>query len=255
MQRNDPRWLEHLDIITAWGEASAMNDTAPPTDEQLWAAALMRRDLRLPERIDAELLAQLREAFDVGRGPTPIDLDAVAAAVTARGVITRVLHSSGGTATLYTGEQIVDPAGDVRFTTSAGPGWFDGPGYTRPLAARDEFGVGPHDDSWGVTVPADATVEQIAELIVAVHAHAAAQYARFTAAVAAARAAVWTAWATAYPDASTDELPDGFDNAVVADLGTLLARWLDQRWPAYHTAPVQLDAVLGGADTNRREQA
>ena len=246
MQPTDPRWLEHLDILTAWGEASARNGSPPPTDEQLWAATRMRQDLQLPQQTDRVLLAQLREAFDAGRGPTPpIDLDAVASAVIARGVPARVLHSSGGTATLYTGDQIVDPRGDVRFTTSVGPGWFDGSGYTRPLADRNELGVGPHDDSWGITVPANATIEQIAELIVAVHTEADAQYARFTAAVATSRTAIWSTWAAAYPDASTDDLPDDLDTIVVSDLAALLARWLDQRWPAYHTAPAHLDAAPG----------
>ena len=57
MNRDDPRWLEHLDIITAWGEASAANQTPPPTDEQLLAASHIRRDLNLPEHIDTERLA------------------------------------------------------------------------------------------------------------------------------------------------------------------------------------------------------
>jgi hypothetical protein len=250
MQRNDPRWLEHLDIITAWGEASALNRTPPPTDDQLWDAARLRRDLQLPDQPDPDLLDQLRAAFDAGRGPAPIDLDAVTAAVTARGVPAQVLNSSGNTATLYTGSETLDPTGDIRFTTSAGPGWFDGPDDTRPMADRDDFGIGPHDYSWGVTAPAAATTDQLAELIVAVHAKADVQYRRYLVAVDAARAAIWAAFTAAYPDASTDDLPAEFDKAVVAELAMLLTRWLDQRWPAYHRAPDELDDVLGGTDAS-----
>ena len=97
-------------------------------------------------------------------------------------------------------------------------------------------------------MPRYATTAQIADLVVAVTAEADAQYARFTAAVAAARAALWTALRAAYPDADTADLPDEFDQAGVAELGTLLARWLDQRWPAYHTPPAHL-AASGGTDT------
>lgn len=67
MNHDDPQWREHLDIIAAWGEASAANGTPSPSDEQLWATSRVRHDLNLPERIDPALLAQLREAFDTGR--------------------------------------------------------------------------------------------------------------------------------------------------------------------------------------------
>jgi hypothetical protein len=90
MERTDPRWVQHLDLITAWGEASAAGGTPPPTDDQLWAATCLRADLHLPAPIDSVLLADLRAAFDTGRWPGRIDLHAVAAAVNARGVTARV---------------------------------------------------------------------------------------------------------------------------------------------------------------------
>jgi hypothetical protein len=247
MDRNDPRWVEHLDIITAWGEASAANDTPPATDEQLWAATRSRTDWHLPE-IDSVLLADVRAAFNTGRWPGRIDLDAVAAAVNARGVTARVLHSSGGTATLYTGEEILDGYGDVRFCASAGPGYFHGPGRTRPFADTDEFGIGPHDTSWGISIPHDATTEEVADLVVAVTRQADAQLARFADAVAAARTAMWTALVAAYPDADTAELPSDFDHALVAELRRLLAIWLERYWPAFHTVPAHLAASTGGTD-------
>ena len=248
MDPNDLGWVEHLDIITAWGEASAANQTPPPTDEQLWAATRLRRDLHLPEQIDSALLADLREAFNAGRQPTRIDLQAVAAAVNARGVRARVLHSSGGTATLYTGEETLDGYGDVRFSASAGPGYFEGPAHTTPAADTDEFGIGPHDTSWGIRVPHHATTNEVADLIVAVTAEADAQLARFAGAVAAARAAMWTALSAAYPDARTTDLPADLDDAVVAELRRLLATWLDRHWPAFHTVPPHVAARTGGTE-------
>lgn len=253
MDRNDPRWVEHLDNITAWGEASADNGTPPPTDDQLWAATRLRRDLHLPAQADTVLLADLRAAFDAGRWPTSIDLAAVAAAVNARGVRARVLHSSGGTATLYTGEETLDGHGDVRFSAAAGPGYFDGPGHTHPLADTDEFAVGPHEGSWGIRVPHDATTEQVADLIIAVTVEADAQLARFAGAVAAARAAVWTALAAAFPHPPTTDLPADLDDALVAELRRLLAVWLDRFWPPFHTPPAHLAARTGGTDTNTGE--
>ena len=148
MQRNDPLWLEHLDIITAWGEASAGNQAPPPTRPATVGHIPRPAGSAAAGGDGRRLLAQLRAAFDAGHGPTRIDLDAVAAAVAARGVPARVLHSSGGTATLYTGAEMVDVTGDVRLSASAGPGWFDGPDQRRPFADSDEFGIGPHDDSW-----------------------------------------------------------------------------------------------------------
>ena len=35
MHHDQTRWREHLDIVTAWGEASAVQGTPAPTDEQL----------------------------------------------------------------------------------------------------------------------------------------------------------------------------------------------------------------------------
>jgi len=169
--------------------------------------------------------------------------------VNARGLPARVEHSGGNTATLYAGEQILDAYGDVRWSTSAGPGWFEAPGRREPFADTEEFGVGPHDDSWGVGVPQYATTQRIADLVVAVTAGADAQLARFTETVAAARAAMWNAFATAYPDANTADLPPGLDDAVAAELRKLLTRWLDRHWPAFHVVPAQLATTLSRTDT------
>src|SRR6266545_1296365 len=144
MDPDDPRWREHLDIVTAWGEASAGNQTPPPTDEQLWAASRIRADLNLPEQIDTELLEQLREAFDNGHKPTRIDLQEVADALHERGHHAYVEHTGGNTATLYAGRQA-------------------------PSADTSEFIVGPDsDDTWAVTVPERTTMRDLVDLIMAV---------------------------------------------------------------------------------------
>jgi hypothetical protein len=141
-----------------------------------------------------------------------------------------------------------DGHGDVRFSASAGPGLFDGLGHTRPFADAGEFAVGPHDTSWGIPVPADASTDEIADLIVAVTVEADAGLARFTDGVAAARAAMWTALAAAYPHAHTAQPPADLDDALLAELRRLLTAWLDRFWPVFHTPPAHLTARTGGID-------
>ncbi len=106
MDPNDQHWLALLDIFAAWGEAGAKNDTSLPTDDELWAAARQGAGTGLSEQIDADLLAELREAFNSGRQPTRIDMQAVAEALHDRGHRAYVEHTGGGTATLYAGRQV-----------------------------------------------------------------------------------------------------------------------------------------------------
>lgn len=242
MDPHDPRWREHLDIVTAWGEASAANGTPLPTDEQLWAAARRRQDLNLPARIDDDLLEQLRDAFNARRRPTRVDLQAVADTLNAHGLPAQVEHTGGNTATLYAGQQRIGPDGEPRWSVSVGPGWFDAPGRRRPAADTGELHIGPDDDSWVIGVPEYATTSQIAELIIAVAREADARRARFAATVAAARQAVWKVFAVAFPDGSTDQL-QGLDAPLAAELDRLLTRWLERHWPAFHTVPRHLSAA------------
>ena len=55
-------------------------------------------------------------------------------------------QTGGGTATLLIGEEIGD-----RYELLAGPGWFEGPGWTNGRATNEEFYIGPDDD--GATDP------------------------------------------------------------------------------------------------------
>lgn len=249
MDYHNLRWLEHLDIVTAWGEASAANGTPPPTDDQLWAASRIRVDLNLPEQIDAELLAQLREAFNTGRNPTRIDLHAVASALHERGHDAVVEHTGGNTATLYAGRQVPDRYGDPRWSAAAGPGWYEAPGRREPWADTAEFAVGPDgDDTWAVRVPEHPTMDDLVNLVVAVIDEVQARRTRFAQAADAARDAMWSAFAAQYPEVTTGDLAPGADHAFVAESNKLLAGWLDHNWPGAHTIPATL-ATTPIADT------
>jgi len=244
MDPNDPRWLQRLDIVTAWGEASARNGTPRPTDEQLWSTARRRQDLNLPKQIDADLLTELREAFNTGRHPTRIDLHAVADALHTRRHHAVVEHTGGNTATLYAGRQVPDRNGDPRWSVAAGPGWFDAPGHRQPVADTSEFHVGPDsDDTWAVAVPENPTTRQIADVIIAVIDHVEAQRSHFAAAADAARDAMWAAFAARYPEVATGDLAPGADHAFVAESSKVLAGWLDDNRPDTHTVPAHVAAV------------
>ena len=120
MTSNIQRWLQLLDVFTAWGEASARNGTPLPSDDELWAAARRPPQPLVPEQINPERLAELREAFNDGRQPTRIDLQAVADLVTRRGHHAYVEQTGGNTATIYAGRQIPDRYGEPRWSAAAG---------------------------------------------------------------------------------------------------------------------------------------
>jgi hypothetical protein len=137
-----------------------------------------------------------------------IDLDEVARFVREAGFPASVDQTGGGTATICAGDELGvwahrdDPeqlklhgttrtmsgigrdgqrrGPDVevaacdgecyRYEALAGPGWFDGPAWTRGRADLRDFYVGPDDDGSADPrhVPDDATAESVAALIVGV---------------------------------------------------------------------------------------
>jgi len=233
MDRNDPRWTEHLDIITAWGEASARNQTPPPTDEQLWAIAHWRQDLNLPEHIDAVLLAQLREAFNTGRESTHVDLAALAQTLRERGHAAAVEHTGGGVVVLYAGRRAPDRHGDPRWSAALGPGWYEDRDVRRPFADTADLHVGPDsDDTWAVPAPQHPTINELVRLVIAVIDEVKAQRVWFTRAVEAAR----DAFTAHYPDFTAD------DDAE-AEFTRLLAGWLEDHWPGTRTVPAHIAAI------------
>jgi len=246
MDSRDPNWLEHLDVITVWGEASAINQTPPPTDEQLWAAMRRRQDLNLPERPDPDLLAQLRRAFSAGRWPYRIDLDALADALRERGHDAGVEQTGGGIATLYAGRLAPDRHRDPRWSAAAGPGWFEAPGFRQPFADPTDFYIGPDgDDAWAVTVSEQWTTDALADLVVAVIEEVEAQRARFEQAADTVRTAMWATFAAHDPQAT----PAAGDAPLAAEFTALLAGWLDDHWPGTRTVPERIAAMAASAHT------
>ncbi|MGI5214825.1 hypothetical protein [Plantactinospora sp. CA-290183] len=164
----DQDWLNLLDVTTAWGEASRRNDTGLPTDDELWAHARRHRAIRLHEKVDEDILTALRDAFNDGRQPDRIDMDAVVAAVSRRGHPAVVKHTGGNTATIYAGTTHTDPNGIGCWSIAAGTGWFEAPGRRKPVADTSEFTIGPDGGtSWSVDVPEHTTTAQVAGLIIA----------------------------------------------------------------------------------------
>jgi hypothetical protein len=256
MQRNDAPWREHLDIITAWGEASAANQTPPPTDEQLWAYARVRQDLHLPEQVDAELLVQLRAAFNAGRQPQRIDLAAVADALRERGHDAVVEHTGGGVVVLYAGRQVPDRHGDPRWSAAFGPGWYDNRDPHHPVADPADCYIGPDsDNTWALTVPAGWTIDTLVELTTAVIDDVEAGRARFAQAADAARDAMWAAFAAHYPEITTGDVAPGADRAFVTESNKVLAGWLDDNRPDGQQPPEHLIALVGPATSDSAPSA
>lgn len=77
---------------------------------------------------------------------TDIDFDAVRTALHARGIDAYVEQTGGGCATIYAGPTHEEPGWGKRWACLAGPGWFDGPGWTNPKGDPNDFYIGPDDD-------------------------------------------------------------------------------------------------------------
>jgi hypothetical protein len=257
MRRSDPLWREHLDIITAWGEASAISQTPPPSDNDLWAATRMRQDLHVPDQTDTELVAQLREAFNRGRYPRRIDLQAVADALRERGHHAFVEHEGGGAAVLYAGRHMANVQGNARWSAAAGPGRYTAPGGREPFADPHDLTVGPHgdDDVWAVVVPPTITAVQLVDLIAAVVDYIEAQRARFARAAQTARGAMWSTFAAQYPEISTGNLVPGADEEFIAVSTALMAEWLDMNGPSPHLVPAHIAAIaIAGRTTGSEDR-
>jgi hypothetical protein len=246
MHSDDPYWLEHLNTMTAWGETSAADHAPPPTDEQLWTLARSQPELSLPEQIDLALLDELRAAYNVGRHPCRIDLQALAETLQARGYDAVVEHTGGNTATLYAGSQFPDRHGDLRWS-AAGPGWFEHSGHRRPFADTAELTVGPDgDDTWTVTISEGTLWAALTELIVAVIDEVHAQRSRFSQAVEAAQDAMWATFAARYPEVTTGDVAPGADRAFSIEATRLLAGWLDDNRTDQGTIPTHIEALANG---------
>lgn len=110
----------------------------------------------------------------INTGPTPdddeIDMDAIVELVEAEGIQAYVEQTGGGCATIYAG-RTGSPADLIRpeWIAGAGPGWFEGPGFSRGRGVVGDFWIGLNDD--GETDPYAPNTNNPAEsaaLIVAV---------------------------------------------------------------------------------------
>lgn len=106
---------------------------------------------------------------------TTLDMDRVVEILrTVHGVENAfVQQTGGGCATIYAGPVADDEEGDPRYAAIAGPGWFEGPGFTVARGTIGDFYIGRDND--GATDPVepleDASEETVAALIAAqVHA-------------------------------------------------------------------------------------
>lgn len=98
---------------------------------------------------------------------TIFDMQAVCDHLNTGDIPAFVGQSGGGVATLYAGEPWEEPGWGARYPAIAGPGWFEGPNWTKPRASTDEFYIGPDDDGVAKVVEPErgASTERIAELI------------------------------------------------------------------------------------------
>lgn len=104
-----------------------------------------------------------------------IDLDKVVEHVKATGRYAYVEQTGGNVATIYAGSTYFDSEGNERWAAVAGPGWFEGPNWTKGRATLFDFVVGPDDDGESeCTTPANIGAldeEAVARLIVAQTTH------------------------------------------------------------------------------------
>lgn len=98
---------------------------------------------------------------EVFRQPVELDMQAIADAVKAQGFEAYVEQTGGGTATLYAGGPI-DNDPEENWVVHAGPGWFEGPGYTLPKAEGGVYiGPGSSDEDFLVAETEEAAIEAI----------------------------------------------------------------------------------------------
>ncbi|MGN9912696.1 hypothetical protein ACTMTJ_34690 [Phytohabitans sp. LJ34] len=254
MNRDDAAWLEHLDIITAWGRASAINGSPPATDDELWTISRRRQDLNLPEHLDAGLLPRLRDAFNKGRFAGRIDLRALADALRERGHDAVVERTDGGVV-LYGGRQAPDRDGVPRWSAVVRPGWYQTRDLRHAVADLADCRIGPDgENAWAVTVPHTWTIDPLVQLTIAVIDEVETRRARFARAAQDALDAIWTALAAAHQAFTTSDAAPGADHPFAAESTKLLAGWLADNWPDARTVPAHIAAFAAGGRNRNDDQ-
>lgn len=78
-----------------------------------------------------------------------VDMDKVCDILKERGIPAYVEQTGGGCATVYAGEPWDEEGWGKRYPALAGPGWFEGPGWTNARGDTDDFCIGLDDDGVG----------------------------------------------------------------------------------------------------------
>lgn len=251
-------WLRLLEEIQVAGACGYEGQWTLLSDTGLRAQARVAADrigaAELLNGIDGEQLEELREAYNEGRRPTRIDMQAVVEHVRKAGVYAYVEQTGGGTATIYAGtlSEWPDGHGDRRHAVAAGPGLFEGRGtngFTKPYADTSEFWIGPDDDGNEpvgspqiVSPPEHTHPAAVAALIVSAVRDVEARRERITAAVEAAESAFWGAIVDAFPEVESGDFP------IEAEL--LFARAQHQAvqlWLSLNAPPERIAATLSAA--------
>lgn len=189
------------------------------------------------------------DTSDRPRGTTPdgdslVDLDALTAKLRERGHDATVEQTGGGVATLLAGPQAPDRNGEARWAAAVGPGWLEGP-TQRAVADSAELYVGPDgEDAWSVMAPAHAGPDEVVTLIVAVIDEVQVSRDRFARACQGAWEAMWTAFATHYPELPTGDQSPAAGYGLTAEVTQLCTRWLDDH--STPAAPAHLLAATRG---------
>lgn len=75
-----------------------------------------------------------------------VDMDKVVDMLHRADTFAYVEQTGGGTATIYAGHTFVESDYGTRYAALAGPGWFEGPGWTIARGYAADFYVGPDDE-------------------------------------------------------------------------------------------------------------
>ena len=160
-------YLRMLDALEDQGKTDRATANLVLTDEQLVQLAMRLGGVDLlGETVDRATLMDLRDAYDTGRRPDLIDFYQVAHSLGDLGVRAHVLHTSGGSATLYAGDpdDRYDQDDRRRWPVSLGPGDWSG---TDATGLVDEISYGPPTDDIGHQIEPGDTPADIAAAIAA----------------------------------------------------------------------------------------
>lgn len=243
-------YLTMLDRLQEQGGLHAAEHAELPGDmELIWTARriLMGEGVaELLDEVDEVTLVDLRDAYDEGRKPDIIDLDEVVNQLAKLGVPAYVEQTGGGCATIYAGtpQSWPDQYGDRRYAAAAGPGWFEGPAWTKGRGHTDEFYFGPDDDgdTDGDSVPDKAQPPQIAQMIAGVVRDVEARRWRVDTVLETAGKAFWRAVAEGFPEVTTGDFGPDETLAIEQAMRKAVLLWLHYNLPEEGVAPTAVAA-------------